>query len=62
MTYPVNAAKQDPRTGIVAVKTGKTDPDESWQIVMTSDGTCHYAADADVDSWDDLAPITNGGN
>lgn len=59
MTYPVNAVKKDPDTGIVAVKTGMTDPDQSWQIVMTSDGTTHYAADADVESWDNM---TTGGN
>lgn len=58
MTYPVNSAKQDPTTGIIAVKTGMTEPDQSWQIVMTSDGTCHYAADADVETWSDLAVVS----
>lgn len=62
MAYVVNDVKKDPRTGIVAVKTGMTDPDQSWQIVMTSDGTCHYAADDDVAAWDDLTSNTNGGN
>ena len=55
MTYSVNAVKRDPDTGIVAVKTGMTDPDQSWQIVMTNDGTCHYAADADVETWADMS-------
>ena len=54
MTYAVNAVKKDPDTGIVAVKTGMTDPERSWLVVMTSDGTCHYAADADVTGWTDL--------
>ena len=55
MSYPVNAVKKDQATGIVAVKTGMTDPDRSWQIVVTSDGTTHYAADADVAGWTDLS-------
>ena len=55
MTYAVNAVKKDPDTGIVAVKTGMTDPGQSWQIVLTFDGSCHYAADADVAGWRDLS-------
>ena len=55
MTYAVNAVKKDPDTGIVAVKTGMTDPAQSWQIVMTSDGTTHFAADEDVAAWADLS-------
>ena len=61
MTYSVNDAKKDPDTGLIAVKTGMTDPAQSWQIVMTSDGTCHYAADEDVASWVDLT-VSGGGS
>lgn len=54
MTYAVNDVKKDPDTGVVAVKTGMTDAGQSWQIVKTSDGTCHYAADEDVATWTDM--------
>lgn len=54
MTYGVNAVKKDPDTGMVAVKTGMTDPDQSWLVVRTSDGSCHPVADADVEAWTDL--------
>jgi hypothetical protein len=60
MSYAVNDTKKDPETGIVAVKTGMTDTAQSWLIVMTSDGSCHYAADADVADWTDLDVIGAG--
>lgn len=53
MTYAVNEVKKDPDSGLIAVKTGMSDQAKSWQIVMTSNGTCHYAADEDVESWTD---------
>lgn len=59
--YAVNDAKKDPATGIVAVKTGSTDPLKSWLVVMTADGATHHAEDADVANWIDLVEVTEEG-
>lgn len=58
MSYAVNAVKKDPATGIVAVKTGSTDPLKSWLVVLTADGATHPVEDADVSSWLDLEPVS----
>lgn len=52
--YAVNDVKKDPATGIVAVKTGNTDPLKSWLVVMTGDGLAHFVEDIDVASWTDM--------
>lgn len=56
--YAVNAVKKDPATGIVAVKTGYTDPLKAWLVVLTSSGSLHFVEDADVSSWLDLEPVS----
>ena len=56
--YAVNAVKKDPATGIVAVKTGSTDPLKAWLVVLTADGATHAVEDADVSSWLDLEPVS----
>lgn len=67
--YAVNSAKKDPATGLIAVKTGHTDPLKSWLVVITSDGSAHFVEDADVVAWSDMQetsgpaptpPPTNG--
>lgn len=50
----VNDVKKEPATGIVAVKTGHSDPLKSWMVVITADGTTHFVEDADVAGWDDM--------
>lgn len=58
--YEVNAVKKDPVTGIVAVKTGSTDPLKSWLVVMTADGLTHPVEDADVSGWTDMEEVPSG--
>lgn len=52
--YAVNDAKKDPATGIVAVKTGYTDPLKAWLVVLTSSGSLHFVEDVDVAAWRDM--------
>ena len=54
MTYAINAVKQESASGVVAVKTGMTDPSKSWVVVMVADGSTHFVADEDVADWTDL--------
>lgn len=56
--HAVNAVKKDPATGIVAVKTGHTDPLKSWLVVMTSDGEVHFVEDIDVAEWTDMEEVS----
>ena len=53
--HTVNDVKKDPATGIVAVKTGHTDPLKSWLVVMTADGSTHFVEDADVTGWEAMS-------
>lgn len=56
--YAVNDVKKDPATGIVAVKTGSTDPLKAWLVVLTADGLAHFVEDVDVSSWLDMQPVS----
>lgn len=53
--YPTYAAKRDPATGHIAMRT-KFPEDEFPQLawLVVTDDACHPAKTADVDSWDDL--------
>lgn len=50
-TYKPGAVKQDPESKAIAVYTNR----DNWGV-MTLDNGGHYASDADVESWPDLAP------
>lgn len=52
--FAVNDVKKDPTTGIVAIKTGSTDPLKSWLVVLTADGEAHFVEDVDVAAWTDM--------
>lgn len=52
--YAVNDVKKDPATGIIAVKTGSTDPLKAWLVVLTADGLAHHVEEADVAGWKDM--------
>lgn len=57
--YPTYAAKRDPATGNIAMRTKFPEdqfPQLAWLVV--TDGACNPARTSEVESWDDLPDWT----
>lgn len=59
--YPIRSVKQDPVSKNYAVKTGMTDPQKSWCVLLISDGSTNFVADEDVTDWADIHNPEGGG-